>query len=383
MRFAPPFSCAASDAAYHRGMALNHYVTLGRSGLRVSPLCLGTMTFGEEWGWGCDPATSHALMSQYIEAGGNFIDTANIYTKGHSEAIIGDHFAAGGPGAGNRDRVVIATKFMSGMHLGDPNSGGANRKAMIAACEASLRRLKTDYIDLYWAHFWDKDTPIDEMMQSMDDLVRQGKVRYIGLSDHPAWVCVKAQYEAQLRGWTPLIALQIEYSLLQRTVEADLMPMARDLNLGVTPWSPLRAGILSGKYRRESRPEVGTTRVPENSRFLTEATYDLIDILVELAETHAGTPAQVALAWLQSRSGVTSTILGVRKPEQLADNIGALDINLTPSEITRLDDASVPVLPFPVAFLDACKANIQAGTSVNGDQRDSWSLAPQNDGERW
>lgn len=364
-------------------MPLDHYVTLGRSGLRVSPLCLGTMTFGEEWGWGASVADSEALLAAYLDRGGNFIDTANMYTKGHSEAIIGDAFAAGGALAGRRDSVVIATKFMGNLHPGDPNGGGAGRKAVIRQCEESLRRLRTDHIDLYWAHFWDQDTPIDELMQTLDDLVRQGKVRYIGFSDHPAWVCVQAQYEAQLRNWTPLVALQIEYSLLQRTVEADLMPMARAMNLGVTPWSPLRAGILTGKYRRDDRPEVGTTRVAADSKFLNEHTYTLVDELVAIAEANGCSPAQVALRWVQDRQGVTSSIIGVRSMKHLEDNLGALDVTLTPEQTGRLDELTTPELPFPCAFIDGVKTAIQGGTTVNGDARDPWPLGPEGDDDRW
>jgi aryl-alcohol dehydrogenase-like predicted oxidoreductase len=200
-------------------MPLNHYVTLGRSGLRVGPFCLGTMTFGKEWGpMGSEPEESQRILDRYVDLGGNFIDTANGYTKGHSEAIIGDHLAHDRK---KRDRVVIATKFTTNMFLGDPNGGGANRKAIVAQCEESLRRLKTDYIDLYWLHAWDKTTPIDETMRALDTLVESGKVRYLGFSDTPAWKVAQAQTMALLRDWSPLVALQIEYSLLQRTVEGS------------------------------------------------------------------------------------------------------------------------------------------------------------------
>ncbi|MHC5005578.1 MAG: aldo/keto reductase, partial [Planctomycetota bacterium] len=230
---------------------------------------------------------------------------------------------------------------------------------------------------------WDRDTPIEELMQTLDDLVRQGKVRYIGFSDHPAWVCVQAQSEARLRGWTPLVALQIEYSLLQRTVEADLMPMARTLELGVTPWSPLRAGILSGKYTRAGRPEVGTTRVPADSRFLTERTYDLIDELIAIAGEVGATPAQVALQWVQSRPGVTSTIIGARRVDQLLDNLGALDVALADDHVRRLNERSTVELPFPCEFLDQVRAAIQNGATVNGVPSEVWPLSPAGDADRW
>ena len=228
-------------------MSLKDYVTLGHSGLRVSPLCLGAMTFGEDWGWGSSVKESEAILDHYLERGGNFIDTANAYTKGHSEKIIGDHI---GRHPSKRDRVVIATKFLSNLYRGDPNGGGAHRKAVVSACEHSLRRLGTGYIDLYWMHAWDPTTPIEETLRALDDLVRDGKVRYIGFSDTPAWKCVEAQMLSRFRGWAPLIALQIEYSLLERTVEGDLLPMAREFGLGVTPWSPLKSGVLTGKYTR-------------------------------------------------------------------------------------------------------------------------------------
>jgi aryl-alcohol dehydrogenase-like predicted oxidoreductase len=368
---------------------LQDYVTLGRSGLRVSPLCLGTMTFGLEWGFGCDVETSSAMISRYLEAGGNFLDAANIYTKGHNETILGDYFTTG-PGRGNRDRVVIATKFGGNMWPGDPNGGGSSRKSMFNAVEHSLRRMKTDYIDLLWCHFQDIHTPIDETMQSLDTLVKQGKVRYIGFSDHPAWVCVQAQYEAIFRGWTPLIALQIEYSLLQRTVEYDLMPMARRLGFGVTPWSPLRGGVLTGKFTRANHPkDDGTTRVRSDSKYLTESTYVLVDALGEIAESHSGggrrvTPAQVALRWVMDRAGVTSTIIGARSLAQLDDNLATCALRLSAEETRRLDLLTEPPACFPHDFLANLIPNtIQGGTTVNGRPSQPWPLAPQGPSERW
>ncbi len=241
-------------------MSLTNYRTLGRSGLRVSAFCLGAMTFGEDWGWGASVADSEALLARFLERGGNFIDTANGYTKGHSEAIIGDYFAR----AGRRDRAVIATKFSTNMYVGDPNGGGASRKTIVESCEQSLRRLKTDYIDLYWMHFWDPNTPIDETMRALDDLVRAGKVRYIGVSDTPAWKVAQANLLSQFHGWSPFIGLQVEYSLVERTIEGELVPMALELGLGITPWSPLRGGVLSGKYTRANAAR-GQTR-PRRSR---------------------------------------------------------------------------------------------------------------------
>ena len=363
-------------------MSLTSYVTLGRSGLRVSPFCLGTMTFGEEWGWGSDVETSNKVISMYREHGGNFLDTANMYTKGHSEVVIGDYFESG-PGKGQRDRTVIATKFLSNMYVGDPNGGGASRKTIYESCEQSLRRLKTDYIDLYWMHFYDKHTPIDETMRALDDLVRSGKVRYIGFSDTPAWKVVQAQYEAIFRSWNPLIALQIEYSLLERTVEHDLVPMAREMGLGVTPWSPLKGGILSGKYTREDIPKEGEGRYKEDSRYLTEHTFKIVDALKEIAGAHGASPAQVALKWVQDRAGVASTIIGARKLDQLEDNLKALSIDLTDEQTKKLDDLSEPDPIFPHAFLKMVQNVYQGGTTVNGEASERPQIAPQGDDDRW
>lgn len=360
-------------------MPLNNYVTLGRSGLRVSPLCLGAMTFGEEWGWGSSVAESEAIIARYEERGGNFIDTANAYTKGHSEAIIGDYYAR----TGRRDRVVIATKFMSSLYVGDPNGGGAGRKSIAAACEQSLRRLKTDYIDLYWMHCWDAHTPIDETMRALDDLVRAGKVRYIGFSDTPAWKVTQAQMEARFRGWTPLIALQIEYSLIERTVEGELMPMAAELGLGVTPWSPLRGGALSGKYTRANAGSVKADRGDRVHQFLNERTYTIIDELQRLAGELETTPAAVALAWVQNRPGVASTIIGARRLDQLDQNLTALDVTLSAAQVASLDDVSAPTLNFPANFLTFVPMFAQGGTTVNGVAAPPWPMSPQSDAERY
>lgn len=363
-------------------MPLTDYVTLGRSGLRVSPFCLGAMTFGEEWGAiSTTVEESLDVLAGYLDRGGNFLDTANVYTKGHSEKIIGDYFAEG-RGKGRRDRVVIATKFCGNMHPGDPNGGGAGRKAIEHQVHDSLRRLRTDYIDLLWAHFWDRHTPIEETMGAMDALVRAGKVRYIGFSDHPAWVCAKANGAAALRGWQPLIALQIEYSLLQRTPEDDLIPMAIDQGMGVTPWSPLRGGVLSGKFRRDARPKEGETRVAENSPHLNERTYALVDELITIAGETGSTPAQVALHWVQTQPGVTSTIIGAKRLSQLQDNLGALDIRLSPEQRARLAEKSAYPRHFPHNFLDNIPSAVQNGATVNGVKSQPWALSPKTDAER-
>jgi len=361
-------------------MPLTDYLTLGRSGLRVSPFCLGTMTFGEEWGWGSTVEESNAILSAYLSRGGNFLDTANMYTKGHSEVVIGDYFAKQ---PSRRDRVVIATKFMSAMHLGDPNSGGAGRKSIISACEESLRRLQTDFIDLYWLHFWDHHTPIEETMRALDELVGSGKVRYIGFSDTPAWKCAQAQTLAMFKGFEPLIALQIEYSLLERTVEDELIPMAREMGMGVTPWSPLKGGILTGKFTRTSAPKQGEARYDESSQHLNEHTFGIVDELIAIAKETESSPAQVALAWVQSRPGVASTIIGARTMRQFEDNLKALDLNLTDDHIERLNEASARQPIFPQRFLPNVRPVFQGGTTINGEPTDPWDMAPQNDDERW
>jgi aryl-alcohol dehydrogenase-like predicted oxidoreductase len=361
-------------------MALNDYVTLGRSGLRVSPFCLGGMTFGDDWGWGASVADSETIMARFLERGGNFIDTANVYTKGHSEAIIGDYI---GHDRARRDRVVIATKFFGNLYNGDPNGGGASRKAIAASCEQSLRRLRTDYIDLYWMHAWDKFTPIEETLRALDDLVRAGKVRYIGFSDTPAWKVAQAQTLAQLRGWTPLIALQVEYSLIERTVEGELMPAAIELGLGVTPWSPLRGGVLSGKYTRANARTMKADRGERVTQFLDERTFAIIDELLQIATTHNTTAAAVALAWVQRRPGVASTIIGARRLDQLEQNLAALDVVLSAEEAATLDRLSQPTLNFPANFLKAAGMFMHAGATVNGEKSIAWPLSPKSDAERY
>jgi aryl-alcohol dehydrogenase-like predicted oxidoreductase len=359
-------------------MPLDRYVTLGRSGLRVSPFCLGTMTFGEDLGWGSSVADSEAILDAFIERGGNFIDTANLYTKGHSETIIGDHV---GRDPAKRDRLVIATKFSANHFPGDPNGGGSSRKGIISACEHSLRRLKTDYIDLYWLHNWDKHTPIDETMQALHDLVQAGKVRYLGVSDTPAWKTTQAQLIAHFRGWSPFIGLQIEYSLLERTVEGELIPMGLELGMGVTPWSPLRGGVLSGKYTRENAGKPGVTQRAWNANYLNEKTFLLLDELANVARALDTSVARVALSWVQNRPGVAATIIGARTLKHLDDNIAALDVALTAEQAEKLDALTKPALNFPAAFLPSAGAIQNGGTSVNGERMDPspWGVTQRGD----
>ena len=361
-------------------MPLDHYVTLGRSGLRVSPFCLGAMTFGDDWGWGSSVADAEAILTRFLEAGGNFVDTANAYTKGHSEQIIGDYIRGRGL---RRDRLVIATKFFANLYPPDPNAGGASRKSIIAACDESLRRLQTDYIDLYWMHLWDRFTPIDETMRALDDLVTAGKVRYIGFSDTPAWKVAQAQVTARFRGWAPLVALQIEYSLIERTVEGELIPMARELGLGVTPWSPLRGGVLAGKYTRENAKAVTPGRGERVTMFLTERTFTMIDELVRIAAEHGTTPAAIALAWVRARPGVDSTIIGARTMAQLEQNLAGLEVALDGAQVDALDRVSTPTLSFPMPFLRAAATFMHAGATVDGEPSELWPMAPRSDDERY
>jgi aryl-alcohol dehydrogenase-like predicted oxidoreductase len=344
-------------------MPLDHYITLGRSGLRVSPFCLGAMTFGEDFGWGSSVEESQRILDRFIELGGNFIDTANFYTKSHSEKIIGDHV---GRHSTRRDRLVIATKFSGNLYPGDPNGGGSGRKSIIAACENSLRRLQTDYIDLYWLHNWDVHTPIEETMAALEELVRAGKVRYLGVSDTPAWKIAEANVTARFRGWSAFVGLQIEYSLLERSVEQELVPMARELGLGITPWSPLKSGMLSGKYTRRNAGQIKADRGFIGDTFLTEKTYAIVDELETIAKTHESTVARVALAWVQAQPGVTSTIIGARRLAQLEDNLKALEVKLSAEELGRLDALTKPKFGFPQNMQPLFPALHNGGTSVNG-----------------
>jgi len=343
-------------------MSLDHYITLGRSGLRVSPFCLGAMTFGEDLGWGSSVEESQRIIDRFIELGGNFIDTANFYTRGHSEKIIGDHVGH----SARRDRLVIATKFSGNLYPGDPNGGGSGRKSIIAACENSLRRLRTDYIDLYWLHNWDVHTPIEETLAALKDLVRAGKVRYLGVSDTPAWKIAEANVTAHFRGWSAFIGLQIEYSLLERTVEQELVPLALEFGVGITPWSPLKSGVLSGKYTRQNVGKIKPDRGFIAETFLGEKTYAIVDELHIIAKAHQSTVARIALAWVQGRPGVTSTIIGARRIEQLEDNLKALDVKLSAEELGRLDTLTKPTFGFPQNMQAWFPGLHNGGTSVNG-----------------
>lgn len=361
-------------------MPLNHYITLGRSGVRVSPLCLGAMTFGEDLGPGLGSSVgdSERILDRYIELGGNFIDTADFYTRGHSEVILGDHL---GHDRAKRDRVVIATKFSGNLYPGDPNGGGSSRKSILAACEQSLRRLRTDYIDLYYLHIWDKHTPIEETVAAMHHLVQSGKVRYLGISDTPAWKAAQAQLLAQFRGWTPFIALQIEYSLAERTVEGELVPMARELGMGVVPWSPLASGRLTGKYTRENAGKVTGGRAPMVAGRVNEEDYEMVEVLARIARELGTTVPRVALAWVRSQPGVVSTLIGCRTIEQFEDNVQSLEVTLSPEQLAALDAASAPQLPFPIPFLRQAPGVYAGGTTINGEPSQILPVLPQRPGD--
>jgi aryl-alcohol dehydrogenase-like predicted oxidoreductase len=322
------------------------YRLLGRSGLRVAEICLGTMSFGDAWGFGADAPTSHRVLDAYASAGGNFIDTANKYHGGQTEEIVGTWLV------GKRDRHVVATKYTLSMDPSDPNAAGNQRRNLVRAIEASLRRLQTDYIDLLWVHAWDDLTPFEETMRGLDDLVRAGKVVYVGVSDAPAWIVSASNVAAELRGWSPFVALQIEYSLLQRTPERDLLPMAEHFGLSVLAWAPLAAGVLTGKYTRAA---VGndSARTQGNAAHgrTSERKLEIARAVDAVADELGVSSAKVALAWLRSKGYRYIPIVGARKVEQIADSLGAVAVELRPEQVARLDELSRVSLGFPHDFL--------------------------------
>ena len=322
------------------------YRLLGHSGLRVAEASLGTMTFGEDWGWGSPKQEAQSIYAAYRDAGGNFIDTANVYTNGTSERFVGEFIR------GDRQSVVLATKYSNAAPGLDPNAAGNHRKSMVQAVEASLTRLQTDYIDLYWMHIWDEITPVEEVMRGLDDLVRSGKVLYVGISDAPAWWIAGANTLAQLRGWTAFVGLQIEYSLIERTVERELIPMAQAFGVSVVAWSPLASGLLSGKYHGGlGRPD-GRLSAEGMEQFLPEK--QRADRIIAALKSVAGevgrSMAQVALAWLRYRPVPVIPIIGARRLAQLGDNLASLDLELSAAQLQSLDAASRVDLGFPQEF---------------------------------
>lgn len=330
---------------------LTDYRLLGRSGLRVSPLSLGAMTFGDSWGWGADKKTSRRLFDTYVGAGGNVVDTANIYTDGQSETFLGEFVK------GRRESVVLATKYSGTRNPSDPNAGGGNRKSLVGSVEASLRNLGTDYIDLLYLHTWDGLTPGDEIVSALSELVRSGKVLYLGVSDAPAWEISRMQTIAELRGWPSFAALQVEYSLIERTTERDLIPMAADLGLGVIPWSPLGGGVLTGKYTSADLQSAGSDRPGTRrdhavaSQALNQRGLAIADAVVEVATDLGATAPQVALAWTLQNPAVVSSLVGARTTEQLQDNLAALDIEFDDEHLRALDEVSAIAPGFPHEFL--------------------------------
>jgi aryl-alcohol dehydrogenase-like predicted oxidoreductase len=320
------------------------------------------MTFGEAWG--AQEGESQRIFDAYVDRGGNFIDTAGHYAQGRSEALTGK-FAKG-----KRERLVLSTKYSLATHPGDPNAAGNGRKSMLRTVEQSLKQLDTDYIDLLFLHVWDDTTPADEILRGFDDLVRQGKVLYIGISDTPAWQVARLQTMAELRGWTQLAALQVEYSLLQRATERDLIPAARALGMGVMPWSPLANGVLSGKYASGARtpddPAGGRREVITAVGRVNPASIAVADAVKSVADALGVTSAQVAIAWTLANPAVVASILGARTLRQLEDNLGALQVALPESQLTQLDQASRIELGFPHDFLkyDFIRYGLSAGTKL-------------------
>jgi aryl-alcohol dehydrogenase-like predicted oxidoreductase len=345
-------------------MSLDHYITLGRSGLRVSPFALGAMTFGEDAGGaGSSVEEAEKILASYLDLGGNFIDTANFYTNGHSEKVLGDWFAAR---PGRREHVVLASKFFTNMFPGDPNGGGAGRSSIIAQLHETLRRMRTDHLDLYWLHNWDRNTPVEETMRTLDDLVTAGKIRYIGFSNTPGWFTAQAQTLALLKGWTPLIALQVEYSLLARTVEGELAPLALDQGMALVPWSPLKNGFLSGKYRRGA--EVTDSARKAYVGGPTDEEFVVIDAVAAIADELGTTSAAVSLAWLRARQGTVVPIVGARRLDHLTDNLAGLAVTLSPEHLRTLDEVSAPALDYPASLNGEMRAMLQfGGATVDGE----------------
>jgi aryl-alcohol dehydrogenase-like predicted oxidoreductase len=316
------------------------YTLLGRSGLRVSEAALGTMTFGDAWGWGAARDESRRIFDAFVEAGGNFVDTACNYTDGQSEEIVGELVER------DRERFVVATKYTLTGRADDPNAGGNHRKNLVQTLEASLRRLRTDYVDLLWLHMWDGMTPVEEVVRGLDDVVSSGKALYVGISDTPAWVVSQAVTLAELRGWSRFVALQAPYSLVDRDVERELLPMARSLDLSFTSWGMLEGGALTGKY-------LGESAEPRRYDGVGERTNAMAREVVAIAEEAGATPAQVAIAWVRAQPWRVVPIVGARTEAQLRENLGALEVELSSDQLGRLEAASGFRTGFPRDFLES------------------------------
>jgi aryl-alcohol dehydrogenase-like predicted oxidoreductase len=323
------------------------YRLLGKSGLRVSELGLGAMTFGTETGFGVDKDESRRVYDAFREAGGNFIDTANVYAAGTSEKYLSEFIAS------ERERIVLATKFTGAMRRRDVNAAGNSRKNMMESVSASLKRLGTDYIDLYWVHARDYLTPIEEVMRGLDDLVRQGKVLYVGVSDTPAWVVSQANTLAELRGWSPFVGLQIRYSLIDRTVERELLPMARQFDIAVTPWGIVGSGVLTGKYNSPQKSDAKAQGRAQMRGQLSERSLAIAAEVMKVAQETNASPSQVAIAWVRQGPALIVPLVGARTLEQLKDNLGCLDLTLSPEQKARLDAVSAIEPGFPHDMLSA------------------------------
>ena len=316
------------------------YTLLGRSGLRVSEVALGTMTFGEAWGWGASEEECRGMFDAFVEAGGNFVDTACNYTDGQSEEIVGALTEA------DREHFVVATKYTLSSRREDPNAGGNHRKNLVQTLESSLRRLRTDYVDLLWLHMWDGMTPVEEVVRALDDLVSSGKALYVGISDTPAWVVSRAVTLAHQHGWSPFVAVQGPYSLADRDVERELLPMARELGLAFTSWGMLEGGALTGKYLDDTdEPRRYDSAGPKTNTMARE--------VIAVAEEIGATPAQVAIAWVRAQPWHLIPIVGARTEPQLRENLGAIDVVLAPEHVERLDAVSGFRLGFPREFLES------------------------------
>jgi aryl-alcohol dehydrogenase-like predicted oxidoreductase len=321
------------------------YKLFGHSGLRVSELSLGTLTFGEEMGWGVGIEESRKVFDAYVAAGGNFFDTANAYNGGTSEKFLGEMLGS------ERDRFVVASKFSLNMRAGDANAGGNHRKNIKQSLEASLRRLDTDYLDLYWLHQWDFTTPVEEIMRALDDLVSAGKILYIGISDTPAWIVSRANMLAELRGWTAFAGIQIEYSLIERSAERELLPMAQSLDLAVALWGVAGQGVLTGKYLKDPQTPDDTKRAAVTGHRLTERNLAVARLVQSIADSKGCSSTQVAINWVRQRGQQMIPIIGNRTLEQLRQNLACLDYPLSDDEMTQLDAAGKIELGFPHEFL--------------------------------
>ena len=355
------------------------YYTLGRTGLRVSRLALGTMTFGEDWNWGASEEGSREIFDTYVEAGGNFFDSADLYVNGKSEEMLGRFIAE----RGMRDKAVVATKFSYNGEPGNPNAGGNGRKNIMRAVEGSLKRLGTDYIDLYYLHTWDQLTRPEEVMRTLDDLVTSGKVRYVALSDVPSWYAMRCQTLSEFRGYEPISAIQLEYSLVERNIEGEYVDLATRYDLCIVAWAPLASGLLSGKYKPgqgDEKPSgegrLSTTAGSGNAAFdkFSDRNWSIVSALEAVAEEAGHSMAQVAVNWVANRPGVASVLIGATKKYQIEDNLGALSFSLSADQRKKLNEASQPNLSFPYSFFAPEMAAMMTGGATIGEKPQSFDV---------